>query len=138
MVDADIAGDARAHRELALDGAAWWGRQLVRKQHPANLLVAVGTAGGAQERAILLAGAELLRCNKTALPDAGRGRLGVSRRRLDVGLDRLARDGKAEFDQLLVQADLVALGRADCPVPFAKVLFGPDVVAAHGAFADQL
>ena len=74
----------------------------------------------------------------TALPDAGRGGPGVGGRRLDVGLDRLARDRKAELDELLVQADLVALGRADRPVSFAKVLLGADIVAAHGASADQL
>src|ERR1700756_3142788 len=69
VIDADISGEARPHRELALDAAARRHRQILRKQHGANLGIAVGTAGGAHQRPVLLGGAKVLRRRGAALPE---------------------------------------------------------------------
>src|SRR5262245_37245827 len=44
VIDADIAGDAGAHRVFALDGAAGGHHGIGRKQDAADLLIAVGAA----------------------------------------------------------------------------------------------
>src|ERR1700759_5322395 len=114
MIDADIAGEARPHGELALDRAGGRLGKIFREQRGADLLVAVGAAGAAHERAVLLAGAEILRCGEATLPEAatvGLGaRGGVPRMQLQRGLDA---DGKTLLCELLVQARAVALDRAD-------------------------
>src|SRR6478672_13223190 len=70
MVDAEIAGDACADGELALDVAADWHGQIVRKQHVSDLAIPLGGARTAKQGAVLLAAAELLRRHEAAFPQS--------------------------------------------------------------------
>src|SRR5258707_15478762 len=68
MVDAEIAGDACADGELALDVAAGRHGPIVWKQHVADLAIPLGGARAAKQGAVLLAAAELLRRHEAAFP----------------------------------------------------------------------
>ena len=70
VIDADIAGDAGAHGELALDAAARRHRGILGEQHRADFAILVGPAGVAQQRAVLAAQPEFLGGNKAAFPES--------------------------------------------------------------------
>src|SRR5262249_51123274 len=69
-IDADIAGHASAGRELALDGAASWHREILGKQRLADLPIAIGATCPAAQRAVPLSLAEILRRDEAAFPEA--------------------------------------------------------------------
>src|SRR5258708_32706866 len=69
VIDTDIPGEAGAHGEFALDAATRGHRRLIRKQHRAYLAILVRPAPGAQQGAVLSAAANILRRDKTVLPN---------------------------------------------------------------------
>src|SRR5262249_44834035 len=70
MVDPDIAGHPRTHCEFPLDVAVRRLRQVRGEQRLADLPVAIGVARRAEQGAVLLADAKVLRRDKAALPEA--------------------------------------------------------------------
>src|ERR1700759_5317708 len=117
MIDADIAGEARPHGELALDRAGLRLGKIFREQRGADFLVAIGAAGAAHQRAVLLAGAEILWRGEATLPEAATVGLGARGVLLGMQLQRgLDADGKTLLCELLVQARAVALDGTDADV----------------------
>ena len=136
MIDADIAGDAGAHREFALDAAIGRHREIFRKQRLADLPVAVGPAGGAVQAAVLLAGAKFLACDKAASPQTKAGVPGAG-----FILEETALGGgfeiqrKAGLNQLLVQARRFALDGAKADMALLGSLVWTEIIAADGSSA---
>src|SRR3954468_15991187 len=139
MIDAEVEGDAGAHGELALDGAAGRRGEVLGEERCANLLVAVGAAGGPDQRAVLFPGAEFPWRDEAALPEARLGIPGAQRvgRESGAGAARNAQ-GKALAQHLLVQAHRLSLDAANAKMPLFGGLVRTEIVAMHGTVRDQL
>src|SRR2546430_17011149 len=98
MVDAEVPGDARADGVFALDVAARRHHEILGEQGLADFAVAIGAARGAEQGAIPLARAELVRRGEAAFPKP----LGVV---FGAGLVRLEAPAGRSFD---IQAKAVA------------------------------
>src|SRR5262249_10650448 len=70
VIDAEVARNARAGGKLAFDAAGRRHRQLIGEQDGANLRIAIGPAGSAQQPRILLSRAKIRGICETASPEA--------------------------------------------------------------------
>ena len=138
MIDADIAGEAGAHRQFALDATARRHYRIVGKQHCAYFAILVAPAGITQQGAVLFPPAEFPGRHEAASPEpaalvpgAGFVVLETSSR---VGFEV---QGQPLTNHQCVQASAFTLDAACTNVP---LLVGTraQVLAAHLAVANQL
>lgn len=138
LVDADIAGDARAHGKLGLDAAPGRHGGMIGEQHAANLAILVGSARSAQQGAVLSSMAEFPRSDKATLPKSEaivfRSRFVILESPLRGGF-RVQRVTLA--NQELVQTDGLALDGADAEMPFPVAGIGTQILAVDLVAADQ-
>ena len=138
MIDADISGEAGAHREFALDAATGRHREIFGKQHAADFAILVRRAGGAEQGAVLFPEPEFLRRHETAFPEPLAVVFGGGLVRFELAFGGwLPADRKTLADQRLVQAGRGALGGADAEVPFAVGFVRTQIVAVNRMAADQ-
>ncbi len=136
MVDADIAGDAGAHRVFALDGAARRHVGIGRKQHRTDFWIELGPACIADERGVLFPEPEIRWRDEAAFPEAAAVVLCRQLVRLELSLGIGKR--KTLLDQELAEADALAFDDAQANAPFLVLGIGAEIAAADLLAVDQL
>src|SRR5579863_9575673 len=138
VIDADIAGDARAQGVLALDAAARRHRGLVGEDHLAYFAILVGATCTAKESTVLLSTAKLLWRDKAALPKPAAVVSCVGL----VVLESASRGGfetdrKPLPDEKLVQTGGFTFDHATADMPLLVGGIGAQILATHLAAANQ-